>query len=273
MLPLVGITTEALPGLELQWLTGFLVHMLLSSIRMGAFLLSAPAFGARWLPLQIRIMMAFMLIAIIIFRVPPVGIANMGMLEVLIVIMAEVAVGLTAGLTLTVWFSAALLAGEKIATSAGLGFAAQLDPQTGAQTPVVSQMLYLFLTVIFFSVDGHLMVLGMMLLSYDILPVGTIPSIPVLLQSVIQAAGAMFFAATLIMMPVVVVLMMVNASIGVITRSAPQLNLFSFGFPISMLAAFFILFLSAGALGEASSNLISAAINSLEDLIEGLAHG
>ena len=80
----------------------------------------------------------------------------------------------------------------------------------------------------------------------------------------------MFFAATLIMMPVVVVLMMVNASIGVITRSAPQLNLFSFGFPISMLAAFFILFLSAGALGEASSNLISAAINSLEDLIEGL---
>lgn len=273
MLPLIGVTTEALPGIELQWLTGFLVHLLLSSIRLAAFLLSAPAFGARWLPLQARIMMTFMLIAIVVLRVPPIDVASLEALEVIMIIMAEAAVGLTAGLTLTVWFSAALLAGEKIATSAGLGFAAQLDPQTGAQSPVVSQLLYLFLTVVFFSINGHLIVLGMMLMSYEILPVGAMPPIPVLLQSVIEAAGAMFFAATLVMMPVVVVLIMVNAAIGLITRSAPQLNLFSFGFPISLLAAFFMLFVSVGALGEASDNLVNAAVESLEIMMEGLANG
>ena len=71
----------------------------------------------------------------------------------------------------------------------------------------------------------------------------------------------------------VVVLIMVNAAIGLITRSAPQLNLFSFGFPISLLAAFFMLFVSVGALGEASVNLVNAAVESLEIMMEGLANG
>ena len=153
MLPLVGNAMEALPGLELQWLTGFLLQLLLSSVRMSAFLISAPAFGARWFPLQVRVMLAFMLIGIVFVRVEPLDMALIGSPKIIMILATEVAVGLTAGLTLTIWFSAALLAGEKIATSAGLGFAAQLDPQTGAQTPVVSQMLYLFLTVLFFSMD------------------------------------------------------------------------------------------------------------------------
>ena len=273
MLPLVGNAMEALPGLELQWLTGFLLQLLLSSVRVSAFLISAPAFGARWFPLQVRVMLAFMLIGIVFVRVEPLDMALIGSPKIIMILATEVAVGLTAGLTLTIWFSAALLAGEKIATSAGLGFAAQLDPQTGAQTPVVSQMLYLFLTVLFFSMDGHLLVLGMMLASYDILPLGQTPPFGLLIKSVIEAAGAMFFAASIIMMPVALVLLMVNASIGIITRSAPQLNLFSFGFPISLLAVFFILFLSAGALGEAFTNLINASLDSLETLIGGLGDG
>ena len=75
----------------------------------------------------------------------------------------EIAIGLTAGLTLTIWFAAVLMAGEKIASSAGLGYAAQVDPASGGQTPVVSQILYLFLLVIFLSVDGHLLAIGTML--------------------------------------------------------------------------------------------------------------
>merc|ERR1711965_1020841 len=89
--------------------------------------------------------------------------------------LVEIAIGLTAGLTLTIWFSAILLAGEKIAASAGLGFAAQVDPSTGGQTPVVSQILYLFLTVIFLSLDGHLIVIRIMLESYSMLPLGHVP--------------------------------------------------------------------------------------------------
>ena len=79
-------------------------------------------------------------------------------------------------LTLTVWFSAILLAGEKIATAAGLGYAAQIDPSTGANTPVVSQILYLFLLVIFISIDGHLIAIGTMLESYQSFLLDLLPS-------------------------------------------------------------------------------------------------
>ncbi|MEK9557869.1 MAG: flagellar biosynthetic protein FliR, partial [Alphaproteobacteria bacterium] len=175
--------------------------------------------------------------------------------------------------TLTIWFAAVLLAGEKIASSAGLGYAAQVDPSTGAQTPVVSQILYLFLLVIFLSVDGHLIALSLMLESYKILPVGTPVAGEVLIAAGISAAGSMFLAATIIMLPITMVLLLINVTIGIITRSAPQLNLFSFGFPISMLAVFVVMYFSVAAFGHSSESLIQSALGSIETLLGDLADG
>ena len=149
-------TTELMkmPGIDLQFVTGVLLQYFLASLRIGAFLLSAPIFGARWLPLQVRIIMAFTLAAAIVGDVPDVGTDLLTSSVGVSMMFIEIAIGLTAGLTLTIWFAAVLLAGEKIASSAGLGYAAQVDPATGGQTPVVSQILYLFLLVIFLSLTG-----------------------------------------------------------------------------------------------------------------------
>ena len=98
-------------------------------------------------------------------------------MQVLGVIITELFVGLSAGLIITIWFSAASLAGEKIATAAGLGFAAQIDPSTGAQTPVVSKMLSMFLVVLFLGMNGHLVVIRTMLDSYSYLPIGEMPAL------------------------------------------------------------------------------------------------
>ena len=95
----------------------------------------------------------------------------------------------------------------------------------------------------------------------------------VLIASGITAAGSMFLAATIIMLPITTVLLMINVAIGIITRSAPQLNLFSFGFPISLLAVFLLLFFSAGAFGASSQSLVDSALTSLQDMIGGLASG
>ena len=91
------------------------------------------------------------------------------------VIFKEIAIGVTAGLILSIMFSAASLAGEKIATSAGLSYAAQVDPVSGVQTPVVSQILYLFLIMLFLTVDGHLIALRIIIESYKFIPIGTLP--------------------------------------------------------------------------------------------------
>ena len=99
------------------------------------------------------------------------------------------------------------------------------------------------------------------------MPVGYQPDTSVMVQSGIEAAGAMFFAAAMIMLPVTMILLFINTSIGIITRSAPQLNLFSFGFPISLIGVFFVLYFSADFLGYAMADLTNDAIQHMLDLI------
>ncbi|MEK9850077.1 MAG: flagellar biosynthetic protein FliR [Candidatus Puniceispirillum sp.] len=263
----------ALPGLNLQFLMEILVALFLASLRIGAFLIASPFFGGSSTLLQIRIIMAVLLGVAVMNNVTVPDWQSFSALTGIQVIMTELAIGIAAGLILTIWFSAVLLAGEKIASSAGLGFAAQIDPDSGGQTPVISKTFSLFLTVIFLSWNGHLVVLRAVADSYAYLPVGEMPAFPVLIQGGIAAAGSMFFAAAIIMLPLTAFLLAINLVIGVITRSAPQLNLFSFGFPISMLGIFVLLYLWVDVLGGAMDDLSHAAIDNMQVLLGAISNG
>ena len=263
----------ALPGLDLQFVMELLAGLFLASLRIGAFLIASPFFGGSTVPLQVRIIMAVLLGVAVVNNVTVPDWQSFTALTGIQVIMTELAIGIGSGLILTIWFSAVLLAGEKIASSAGLGFAAQIDPDSGGQTPVVSKTFSLFLTVIFLSWNGHLMVLRAVADSYEYLPVGVMPAFPLLIQGGIAAAGSMFLAATIIMLPITAFLLAINLVIGVITRSAPQLNLFSFGFPISMLGIFVLLYLWVDVLGGAMEDLSHAAIENVQSVLGAISNG
>lgn len=262
-----------LPGVNLQFVMELLAGLFLASLRIGAFLIASPFFGGSAVPLQVRIIMAVLLGVAVVTTVEVPDWQAFAGLNGLQVILTELAIGISSGLILTIWFSAALLAGEKIASSAGLGFAAQIDPDSGGQTPVVSKTFSLFLTVIFLSWNGHLLVLRAVADSYTYLPVGAMPAFPVLIQSGIAAAGSMFLAATIIMLPLTAFLMAINLVIGVITRSAPQLNLFSFGFPISMIGIFVLLYLWVDVLGGAMDDLSHAAAENIQLVLGTMING
>ncbi len=262
-----------LPGVNLQFVMELLAGLFLASLRIGAFLIASPFFGGSSVPLQVRIIMAVLLGVAVVTTVDVPDWQAFAGLNGLQVILTELAIGISSGLILTIWFSAALLAGEKIASSAGLGFAAQIDPDSGGQTPVVSKTFSLFLTVIFLSWNGHLLVLRAVADSYTYLPVGAMPAFPVLIQSGIAAAGSMFLAATIIMLPLTAFLMAINLVIGVITRSAPQLNLFSFGFPISMIGIFVLLYLWVDVLGGAMDDLSHAAAENIQLVLGTMING
>ncbi|MDC0649467.1 flagellar biosynthetic protein FliR [Alphaproteobacteria bacterium] len=262
-----------LPGVNLQFVMELLAGLFLASLRIGAFLIASPFFGGTSVPLQVRIIMAVLLGVAVVTTVEVPDWQAFEGLNGLQVILTELAIGISSGLILTIWFSAALLAGEKIASSAGLGFASQIDPDSGGQTPVVSKTFSLFLTVIFLSWNGHLLVLRAVADSYTYLPVGAMPAFPVLIQSGIAAAGSMFLAATIIMLPLTAFLMAINLVIGVITRSAPQLNLFSFGFPISMIGVFVLLYLWVDVLGGAMDDLSHAAAENIQLVLGTMING
>ena len=258
---------DALPGLELNELIQYLFLFFLSSIRLSSFLLSSPFLGSRNVPLMAKIVFAMVLCFFNFGYVSEFEITTTFMDNLIIIILTEIFIGVASGLTLTIWFSAASMAGEKIAASTGLGFSALVDPETGGQTPVISIVMDLFLLTIFVSLNGHLIAIDFIMKSHEILEMGSrLPSMA-LIGVGIEAAGAMFYAAGLIMLPVVGALMLSNVAVGVITKSAPQLNLFSFGFPISLILAFVILFLSTRSIGGTFAELTNNALSTLESIL------
>jgi flagellar biosynthetic protein FliR len=266
-------SSGALPGMGLQFVMEALATLFLASLRIGAFLLASPFFGGTSVPVQARIVMAMLLGVAVVSNITVPAWQSFDSMMGFQVIVTELAIGIGAGLILTIWFSAALLAGEKIAASAGLGFAAQIDPDSGGQTPVVSKIFSIFLTVLFLSWNGHLVVLRVMIDTYEFLPIGTVPNFAALIQGGITAFGSMFFAAAIIMLPITGFLVAINLAVGVISRSTPQMNLFAVGFPISMIVIFILLFLWVEALGGSLNSLSQMAVENMQNVLGALANG
>ncbi len=263
----------ALPGLSLQFVMESLATVFLASLRVGAFLIASPFFGGTTVPLQPRIILAVLLGVAVVSNVSVPSWQSFDAMTGFQVILTELAIGIGSGLILTIWFSSALLAGEKIAASSGLGFAAQIDPDSGGQTPVVSKIFSIFLTVLFLSWNGHLVVLRSVLDTYQFMPIGTIPNIDVLIAGGLSTAGSMFFAATIIMLPICGFLVAINLAVGVISRSSPQMNLFAVGFPISMIVIFVLLYMWVDTLGHSLNELSQTAVDSFRALLGALING
>jgi len=262
-----------LPGMGLSAIIDWLAVYLFAMLRIGAFLMASPAFGGRFVPAQVRLMA----IAVLALPVMAGGVelpepAQLAGLSALPLILQELAIGLVAGMVLTVLFGAAALAGDRIAATAGLGFAAQYDASAGGQTPVVAQLFGLFLLVVFYSVDGHLAVIRIVLESYVAVPPGSAFDLPRLVQAGIMAGGQMFLLGTMMMLPVIAVLLLLNLAVGVLTRSAPQFNVFSFGFPLTMTATLLMLLITAPRLGTGLEGLIDMGLAAISGML-GTGHG
>lgn len=249
-----------LPGMGVTDVTGWLAQYLFAMLRVGAFLLASPAFGGRFLPATVRIMAGAVLALPVMATVPmpaPEALAGLGAIPL---VMCEMAIGITAGLVLTILFGAAATAGDRIAATAGLGFAAQIDPAAGGQTPVVAQLFGIFTLMVFLAGDGHLIAIRIILESYATFPPGNPPALPDMLSAGLEAGTGLFALGMGIMLPVVSVLLLVNFVIGVITRSAPALNLFSFGFPLTMTATLLLLWLTVPGMAAALERLVETAL-------------
>lgn len=256
----------------IQSLFDWIFQFMLLSLRIGSFLLSSPIFGSRSVVVSIRIVMTFVLTLSLMGRIEVPVMSQLEDLEIVFLIFQEILIGLCAGMVMTILFSSVALAGEKISSTSGLSFATQIDPNAGGTTPAVSQILTMFLTVIFLSLNGHLIALLAILKSYESFPLGGSLNSALLLARGIDVVGEMLMFATQLMLPVVSVITLINIAIGVITRSAPTLNLFSFGFPITLIAVFFVMFMSVPYLGSAFADLSGHVLGVLQQMLDGLSN-
>lgn len=273
MLGDVATSSSGIPGLELAELTDLGLQFLFAMLRIGAFVLSAPLFAAHFVSLPVRIIITVCIAVWILQHVQMPPVQNLASLTSVTWVLRELGIGLAAGMVLQIYFAAAVMAGDRIANTAGLGLAAQVDPATGSQTPVIGQFFMLFLLAIFVAVDGHLVAIRLILESYTLIPPGPVGTENAFTQAGLAATGEMFRAAVQLMMPVVSVLIVLNIVIGVITRSSPQLNIFAFGFPLTMTVTLLLLFVTTTTMGDALLDHMAQALQHLGDMLGGRVNG
>ena len=262
-----------LPGTSLQSISVYLLLLMLSSLRIGAFLVASPFFGSRMVPLTVRIVFSIALGLGIMSQVEFPDLQILMGASLIPIVFQEIFVGLACGMVLSICFSSVILAGEKIAATSGLAFAAQIDPVSGAQSPVISQIFQLFLLILFFSLNGHLVIFDLIFKSFELVPLGSFYEFESVIEKSIQSSNTLYYNAVIIVLPIVSILFFMNLGIGFITKSAPQLNLFSFGFPLTILGTFFALYFSVDALQFVFSGLIDEAIGYLKTILEASSDG
>jgi flagellar biosynthetic protein FliR len=166
---------------------------------------------------------------------PPLSTVEMFSYRGFIMTVAQIMIGLTSGFILQLVFAAVIFAGQGIALSMGLGFSMMIDPQSGQQVPVIAQLYTVTTTLIFISVDGHLLLIQMLLDSFKTLPIGLDGIDKASIWSILMWSSQMFSSGLLLAMPVIASLLLVNVIFGVAARAAPQLQIFSVGFPVTLM--------------------------------------
>ncbi len=220
-------------------------------VRIGACFMVAPVFSAQFVPARLRVLMAAALALLISPLVPePAGIALFSGAG-LVVTIQQMVIGVALGFCVEILFDAVTMGGQLLANSMGLSFAFNIDPSHGASTPALGQFYSLLVTLTFLALNGHLIVIQTLVDGFRTLPIGTTGLGPEGMWSIVSWGATLFSGALAVALPGVTALLIVNVAFGVMSRAAPQLNLFAVGFPITLV--FGLVIVLAGLPGVQSS--------------------
>ena len=232
---------------------------------------AAPVFGNNAVPRRLKLVVGLAIaIGLLPVLPPPAQSVPLGSWNGLLMLFQQTVTGIAMGLTLRVIFATLDVMGEIISLQMGLSFATFFDPVAGGQTGVVGEFLTLIATLIFLSLNGHLLMVDALARSFEWLPITeTQPHKGGWLM--LARFGSTIFAAGLLMaLPVVTALLITNIALGILTRAAPQLNLFAIGFPVTLTVGFGVLLLALGHLAPVLQGLYDLGFQTMANLVRAL---
>lgn len=243
-------------------ITGLLGSYLWPFFRIAALVMAAPIFSSNFVNMRSRLLIALAISIVIVPAIPNAAPAVEPLSGAgLLIISHQILIGACMGFMLQLLFNAFIIAGQIVAMQMGLGFASMVDPQNGVTVPVISQFYLIFVTLVFLSLDGHLILLKVLAESFVTLPV--LPSgLPhTSFRDLVGQASWMYAAGVLVALPAIGSLMMVNLAFGILSRAAPQISPFSIGFPMTIILGFAIIYFT---LPTASAHLVTMADQMLQ---------
>lgn len=222
------------------WIASFLWPL----TRILGLIASAPLFGNASVPMTVKVALGVMVALVIAPGVPALPAADPVSLAGLLIVAQQLVIGLAMGFAMTVVFSAVEMAGEVVGLTMGFGFATFFDPQTRGRSSSINQFLSLLAIMLFLATNVHLMMLATLEETFRTLPIAAVPLSGEGLRQIAGWGSKIFSAGLQLALPMIAALLITNIALGVLTRAAPQLNLFGIGFPITVGVGFIVLAMS-----------------------------
>jgi len=218
-------------------------QFVLPFFRIGAMLMAVPVLGARIVPVRVRLVLSLM----VVMAVAPILKLSVDVpllsLAMFLLIVKELVIGYAIGFCFQLLFQVFSITGQLIAMKMGLGFAMMNDPANGVQTTVLSQFFIILCTIFFVMMDGHLYLIETIVESFKTFPPGNAAFGPDEFHRVVALASWMFASSVVFSLPVITALLFINIAFGVMSRAAPQLNIFAVGFPFTLICGLLLMWL------------------------------
>ena len=242
--------------------SGWMAHVLLVSLRIGALFVLTPLFGAAPLPGRVKAFLALALAAAMVgtMELPALDTGVLtGTGAMVVASLSELVIGAAMAFGLFAAFAAFQFAGKLLDVQIGFSLGTVFDPVTRTQAPLLGTLLNLLAVMLFFSLDAHHLLMKAIAHSLVSLPPGSLP------QSWDLAAfadqfGVMFLFGLTIAAPVVFALLLLDVGLGIASRTMPQLNIFTVGIPIKIAAGLLVFMGTLAALAPVFGRVFNSVL-------------
>lgn len=216
-------------------LTAWVGTFLWPFFRIGAFFLAAPIFSANMVPMNIRILLSFAMTLMLMPLLPPMPVMDGLSPQTWILVAQQIFIGASLGFIVQLLFQVFVVFGQLVAMQIGMGMAQMADPSSGINVTVLSQYSLIMTNLVFLAVGGHLVVIYTLAESFTVIPISPEGFTREHAWLIANQGGWLFAGALLMALPIIIAKLVVNVALGVVTRAAPQLNIFVIGFPTMMI--------------------------------------
>jgi len=249
-------------SVSLDQMEVWLSALLWPFVRILALFMTAPVLSHRSIPARVKVGLALMVAMVVAPGAsgPMPGIFSAAAPLLLI---QQMLIGIMLGFAVKVVFAAIDLAGNVVGLQMGLSFASFVDPVNASQTPLVGSFLNLLATLLFLSLDGHLTLITAATRSFELAPVSTLFFSSIGWEKLIALGTGMFELGLQLSLPVLATMLAINLTLGVMSRAAPQLNLFSVGFPLTALTGIVLFAVFLPNLLSAITKALTASLSVL----------
>ncbi|NBC50102.1 MAG: flagellar biosynthetic protein FliR [Gammaproteobacteria bacterium] len=249
------------------WLATFLWPF----TRITAFLAASPLWGHSSVPNEAKVGLAVAISIVIAPVMPPLPDVPILSWAGVWIIVEQVIIGLAMGMVMQFTFGVVQAAGVFIGLKMGLAFATFFDPGSGTNMVVLSRILLMITLLMFLAFNGHLIVLEILATSFQTLPIGLGGFNPGAFEMLARYSGVIFTTGTLLALPVVGPLITISLALGILNRSAPQLTVFSIGFPTQLIVGMFLLMVMMSDISTFLERLFTHALMKQQQLLDMLA--